>query len=136
MPGLVHDMSASGATVFIEPVSVVDANNDIKMLQSSERDEIRRILFELSGEAGNFSESIKHSYESAVQLDLIFAKAHLAYKMKASKPILNNEGITVLKKARHPLLDSKKRCLSIFRSVKSSILLLSPARTRAVKPFL
>ena len=108
VPGLVHDMSASGATVFIEPVSVVDANNDIKMLQSSERDEIRRILFELSGEAGNFSESIKHSYESAVQLDLIFAKAHLAYKMKASKPILNNEGITLLKKARHPLLDPKK----------------------------
>ena len=108
VPGLVHDMSASGATAFIEPVSVVDANNDIKMLQSSERDEIRRILFELSGEAGNFSESIKHSYESAVQLDLIFAKAHLAYKMKALKPILNNEGITVLKKARHPLLDSKK----------------------------
>ena len=69
VPGLVHDMSASGATVFIEPVSVVDANNDIKMLQSSARDEIRRILFELSGEAGNFSESIKHSYESAVQLD-------------------------------------------------------------------
>lgn len=108
VPGLVHDMSASGATVFIEPVSVVDANNDIKMLQSSERDEIRRVLFELSGEAGNFSESIKHSYESAVQLDLIFAKAHLAYKMKASKPILNNEGITLLKKARHPLLDPKK----------------------------
>ncbi len=73
VPGLVHDMSASGATVFIEPVSVVDANNDIKMLQSSERDEIRRILFELSGEAGNFSESMKYSDESAVQLDLIFA---------------------------------------------------------------
>lgn len=105
--GLVHDMSSSGATVFIEPVSVVDANNEIKMLESRERDEIRRILFELSAEAGTFAESIKHSYESAVMLNLIFAKAHLAYKMKASKPILNNEGIIHLKKARHPLLNPK-----------------------------
>lgn len=105
--GLVHDMSSSGATVFIEPVSVVDANNEIKMLESRERDEIRRILFELSAESGTFAESIKHSYESAVMLNLIFAKAHLAYKMKASKPILNNEGIIHLKKARHPLLNPK-----------------------------
>lgn len=105
VPGLVHDMSASGATVFIEPVSVVDANNEIKILESREREEIRRILFELSTEAGSFSESIKSSYDSAVMLNLIFAKAHLAEKMKASMPLLNKDGIIELNKARHPLLN-------------------------------
>lgn len=108
VPGLVHDTSSTGATVFIEPASVVDANNDIKVLQGKERDEIMRILYELSAESGDFAESIKHSYESAIRLNLIFAKAHLAYKMKATKPILNNEGIICLKKARHPLIDHKK----------------------------
>ncbi len=108
VPGLVHDTSSTGATVFIEPASVVDANNDIKVLQGKERDEIMRILYELSAESGDFAESIKHSYESAIRLNFIFAKAHLAYKMKATKPILNNEGIICLKKARHPLIDPKK----------------------------
>lgn len=108
VPGLVHDTSSTGATVFIEPASVVDANNDIKVLQGKERDEIMRILYELSAESGDFAESIKHSYESAIRLNLIFAKAHLAYKMKATKPILNDEGIICLKKARHPLIDPKK----------------------------
>lgn len=105
VPGLVHDMSASGATVFIEPVSVVDANNEIKILESRESEEIRRILFELSTEAGSFSEGIKSSYDSAVMLNLIFAKAHLAEKMKASMPLLNEDGIIELNKARHPLLN-------------------------------
>lgn len=108
VPGLVHDTSSTGATVFVEPSSVVDANNDIKVLQGKERDEIMRILFELSAEAGEFAESIKHSFNCAVMLNLIFAKAHLAYKMKATKPILNNEGIIQLKKARHPLIDKNK----------------------------
>lgn len=108
VPGLVHDTSSTGATVFVEPASVVDANNDIKVLQGKERDEIARILFELSAEAGEFSESIKHSFDSAVMLNLIFAKAHLAYKMKAIKPLLNKEGVINLKKARHPLIDPKK----------------------------
>lgn len=108
VPGLVHDTSSTGATVFVEPASVVDANNDIKVLQGKERDEIIRILFELSAEAGEFAESIKHSFDSAVMLNLIFAKAHLAYKMKATKPLLNKEGIINIKKARHPLIDPKK----------------------------
>ncbi len=108
VPGLVHDTSSSGATVFIEPVSVVEANNDIKMLQGREREEIARILYELSSEAGNFASSIKMSYEAAVSLNLIFAKAHLADKMKALKPIVNTEGEINLKKARHPLIDKKK----------------------------
>ena len=108
VPGLVHDTSSTGATVFVEPSSVVEANNDIKGLQGKERDEIMRILYELSAQAGEFADSLKHSFDSAVMLNLIFAKAHLAYKMKATKPILNNEGIVYLKKARHPLIDPKK----------------------------
>lgn len=108
VPGLVHDTSSTGATVFIEPSSIVEANNDIKVLQGKERDEIMRILFELSAEAGEFADTVKRSYESAVMLNLIFAKAHLAYKMKGSRPLLNNEGIIELKKARHPLIDKNK----------------------------
>ncbi len=106
--GLVHDTSSSGATVFIEPAAVVEANNEIKVLQSKEREEIERILFELSVEAGSFYQGIKSSYECAVELNLIFAKAKLAYDMKATMPILNDEGIINLKSARHPLIDPKK----------------------------
>ena len=103
--GLVHDTSGSGATVFIEPAAVVEANNEIKVLESKERDEIERILTALSAEAGLQGESIKASYRCAVELDLIFAKARLAYAMNAVCPALNDEGITDLKKARHPLLN-------------------------------
>ncbi|MCD7722424.1 MAG: endonuclease MutS2 [Clostridiales bacterium] len=106
--GLVHDTSSSGATVFIEPASVVQANNEIKILQGQERDEIQRILLELSGEAACFAENINISYSAAVQLDLIFAKASLAFKMKAAKPQLNEDGVIDLKKARHPLLEPQK----------------------------
>lgn len=106
--GLVHDTSSSGATVFVEPMAVVEANNEIRVLQGKEHDEIERILTELSAEAGTYAEEIKYGYEAALELNLIFAKAQLAYKMKASVPLLNDEGITELKKARHPLLDAKK----------------------------
>ena len=106
--GLVHDTSSSGATVFIEPAGVVEANNEIKVLQSKERDEIDRILSELSAEAGSFYETIKASYECAVDLDVIFAKARLAYDMKACVPTLNGKGKINLIKARHPLIDPKK----------------------------
>lgn len=106
--GMVHDTSGSGATVFIEPQAVVDANNEIKVLQSKEKDEIERILSELSVMTGEFQDTIKISFDAATSLDLIFAKAHLAYKMKASRPILNADGEIELKKARHPLIDSRK----------------------------
>ncbi len=105
--GMVHDTSGSGATVFIEPAAVVEANNEIKVLESREIEEIERILAELSQMAGEFEDTIKISFESSVTLDLIFAKAHLAYKMKASRPILNNDGEILLKKARHPLIDPR-----------------------------
>lgn len=106
--GLVQDTSDSGATVFIEPMSVVDANNEIKELMGKEREEIERILTELSEEAGAIYNETKLSYESAVYLDLVFAKAQMAYSMKAAAPSLNNEGVIDLKKARHPLIDPKK----------------------------
>ena len=106
--GLVHDTSGSGATVFVEPLAVVEANNDIRVLQGKEKEEIDRILAELSAEVGDYAETVKNNYECLTELDLIFAKAQLAYKMKASVPILNTQGITVLHRARHPLLDPKK----------------------------
>ncbi|MBR1810309.1 MAG: endonuclease MutS2 [Clostridia bacterium] len=106
--GLVHDTSGSGATVFIEPAAVVEANNEIKVLQSKERDEIERILTALSAEAGLQRASIQNSYRNAVELDLIFAKARLAYAMNAMCPALNDSGIVELKKARHPLLEREK----------------------------
>lgn len=106
--GLVHDTSSSGATVFVEPMAVVEANNEIRVLQGKEQDEIERILAALSVEAGEYADEIKYSYETVLELNLIFAKAQLAYKMKASVPELNDTGITELKNARHPLLDAKK----------------------------
>ncbi len=108
VPGLVHDTSASGATVFVEPMSVVEANNEIRVLRSDEQEEISRILLELSGEAGSFADSIIESYKYAVQLDLIFAKAQVAYKMKAVVPQVGEDGKIVLHSARHPLIAKEK----------------------------
>ncbi|MBQ7687797.1 MAG: endonuclease MutS2 [Clostridia bacterium] len=107
VPGLVHDVSGSGATVFIEPMAVVEANNEIRVLKGKEAEEIARIIAELSAAVGDCADAIKHNYQSLVELNLIFAKGQLAYKMKASLPRLNTAGRTVLNKARHPLLDPK-----------------------------
>ena len=108
VPGLVHDTSASGATVFVEPMSVVELNNEIRVLRSDEQDEIARILLELSGEAGSFADSIIESYHYAVELDLIFAKAQVAYKMKAVVPQVGEDGKVALHAARHPLIAKEK----------------------------
>lgn len=108
VPGLVHDTSSSGATVFIEPMGVVQANNDIKMLRAKEEEEIERILFELSANAGEFADSIIHSYENLANLNLIFAKAELAYSMKATMPVMNDSGVVDIKQARHPLISKDK----------------------------
>ncbi len=108
VPGLVHDTSASGATLFIEPMGVVQANNDIRVLLAKEDAEIERILQELSALAGSAADRIIESYRCLCELDVIFAKADLAYKMKATVPILNDKGLIELKKARHPLIDAKK----------------------------
>ena len=106
--GLVHDTSSSGATVFIEPLAVVEANNEIRLLQSQERQEMDRILQALSAQVGERAEEIRQSYDLVVELDLYFAKAALAQKMKAAVPILGQDGVVDLKRARHPLIDSGK----------------------------
>ena len=108
VPGLVHDTSSSGATVFVEPMSVVEANNEIRVLEVQEKEEIERILQELSQEVGGFADALCGGYEAAVELNVIFAKASLAYDMKATLPHLNREGKIVLKSARHPLIDRRK----------------------------
>ncbi len=105
--GLVHDTSSSGSTVFIEPMGVVQANNDIRVLESKEQAEIERILYELSASCGNHADEIIESYNFAVELNVIFAKAQLGYKMKAVKPKMNDKGEIDLKEARHPLIDPK-----------------------------
>ncbi len=108
VPGLVHDTSASGATVFIEPMSSVEANNELRVLESKEEAEIERILAALSAEVGSFADGIIADYTAVTELDLIFAKARLAYRMKAMRPALTDDGHILLHGARHPLLDPQK----------------------------
>ncbi len=108
VPGLVHDTSSSGATVFIEPMGAVEANNELKVLRSKEEAEIERILFALSAEVGNFATAIIGDYRILLELNVIFAKAQLAYKMKAMKPRLTDDGCTVLRHARHPLIPADR----------------------------
>lgn len=107
LSGIVHDTSATGSTVFVEPMSVVETNNEIRVLKLREKEEIDRILAELSAEAGSFSDTTVKSYKAVVDLNLIFAKAKLAYKMKAIVPKINNNGKIYLKNARHPLINYK-----------------------------
>jgi DNA mismatch repair protein MutS2 len=108
VPGLVHDTSASGSTVFVEPMGAVEANNRVKVLLSEEKKEMERVLAVLSAEAGNFADTIIRGYGLAVQLNVVFAKASLAYRMKATRPKLNDRGRIVLHKARHPLIAKDK----------------------------
>ncbi len=105
--GLVHDISSSGQTVFIEPMQVVEANNEIKELQAREKKEIERILAELSSDAASFEDDIVRDFDILARLDLIFAKARLSYLLKAEEPQLSKDGAVSLKSARHPLLDRK-----------------------------
>ena len=107
VPGLVHDVSATGSTYFIEPMSAVNANNALRELELKEKKEIERILAELSSEAAAHREDINLDYAMLVQLDVIFAKAKLAYRMRAWAPLMNDQGRIDLRKARHPLIDPK-----------------------------
>ena len=108
IPGLVHDVSATGSTYFIEPMSAVNANNALRELELSEQKEIERILAELAAEVASYSEAISDNVKFLVRLDVIFAKARLAYRMQAWEPIMNDEGIVELRNARHPLIDPVK----------------------------
>ena len=108
IPGLIHDVSATGSTFFIEPMSSVNANNALRELLLREKKEIERILAELSAEAASFLETIGQDYTLLVGLDVIFARAKLSFAMKAIEPVIRTDGSLELKQARHPLIDAKK----------------------------
>ncbi len=106
--GIVHDISASGGTVFIEPESVVNANNELHELEVKEKAEIARILAELSAMAAELSQELLYNFDTLIHLDFVFAKAKLALDMKAVLPALNREDKVLIKDGRHPLIDRKK----------------------------
>ena len=107
VPGLVHDVSATGSTYFVEPMSAVNANNALRELEIKEKKEIERILAELSSEAAAHQENINLNFTMLVRLDVIFAKAKLAFRMRAWAPQMNDQGRVELRNARHPLIDQK-----------------------------
>ncbi|MCH3958939.1 MAG: endonuclease MutS2 [Selenomonas sp.] len=103
-PGLIHDQSASGSTLFIEPMAVVELNNDVKQLTLAEQQEVQRILRQLSNQISRDRETLTDNSDVLADVDFAFAKAKLAIDMDAVRPLLNTEGRTVLKNARHPLI--------------------------------
>lgn len=105
--GLIHDTSASGATVFIEPLSVVELNNQIKLLEGEEKDEIERILSMLSQRVAGFCDALSLDFYNVVELSIIFARAELSYKMEGVEPKISEKGELVFNRARHPLLDRR-----------------------------
>ena len=107
VPGLVHDVSSSGSTFFIEPMGVVKANNELRELLAREKKEIERILAELSAQCATYQEDIREDYQLLVWLDCIFARGQLSLKMNCTQPRLSDKFLR-LRKARHPLLDPKK----------------------------
>ncbi len=108
VPGVVHDSSASGATLFVEPMAAVEINNKLRELHSQEKDEIERILMELSSLVSEYADDVSTNYKIIIDLDFAFAKGKLSRKMNASIPELNHDGIINIKKGRHPLIDPKK----------------------------
>ena len=108
VPGMIHDQSSTGSTLFIEPSAVVKLNNDLKEIQLKEEQEILVILARLSSEAGEHRESILYNYQILTELDFIFARAKLAIAQNATAPVYNEDGIINIRGGRHPLLDKKK----------------------------
>lgn len=105
--GIVHDTSSTGATLFIEPASVVEANNKIRELEIEEKREVERILHDFSGKIAQIGESLFENIKFLSKLDIVFAKAKYAVEINAMKPNVNDDGIVNLRKARHPLIDPK-----------------------------
>ncbi len=108
VPGLVHDTSSTGATVFVEPAQVVEINNQLKVLEGREEQEIERILYDLTAKVAAIGGVIRQDYDMLTALDFIFARAKLSYKLNASAPLFRESGGVKLVRARHPLLDQKK----------------------------
>lgn len=107
VPGMIHDQSSTGSTLFIEPSAIVKLNNDLKELQLKEEQEILVILARLSNEAGDYREAITYNYKILSELDFIFARAKLAIAQNATIPVYNENGIIHIRGGRHPLLDKK-----------------------------
>ena len=131
--GLVHDTSATGSTLFIEPMSVVDANNEIRILKSEEQAEIERIITAMSEQVGMFAEQLSVNIECMVKLEEYFAKSNLAAKMKAVTPDITEEPVLKLNKARHPLIPAEK---VVPTTIVVSETLSSPAPTPAERRYL
>ncbi len=107
-PGMIHDQSSSGSTLFVEPMAVVKLNNDLKELEIREQEEIERILADLSNQAGLETDNLDNNVRTIARLDFIFARASLSKQMKGTEPAFNDRGIINIKKGRHPLIDPKK----------------------------
>lgn len=108
MKGLIHDTSSSGATIFVEPMAIVDANNELRMLQSKEEHEIEKILFSLSSDVSAASESLRLNYLNITELAFSFACAELSARMHASEAVVSGDRSLDLRRARHPLIDPQK----------------------------
>lgn len=130
IPGLLHDRSASGATIYIEPYAVVEMNNEIKSLCAQEEAETERILQAFTSEIHSRLAAISRSYDAVIQLDCIFAKASYAKAVKAVKPEYNNDGILDIRNGRHPLIDKEKVVpVSVKLGTDYNILIISGPNT-------
>lgn len=108
IPGLVHDQSTSGSTLFVEPMQIVELNNELKVELVNEQLEIEKILRNFSNQIEGCADGITYSYNTVVDMDMVFAKAQLAREYKATKPELNEDGVIDIRAGRHPLIDQKK----------------------------
>lgn len=108
IPGLVHDQSASGSTLFVEPMQIVELNNELKVELVNEQLEIEKILRNFSNQIEGCADGITYSYNTVVDMDMVFSKAQLAREYKATKPELNEDGVIDIRAGRHPLIDQKK----------------------------
>ena len=108
VPGMIHDQSSTGSTIFVEPMAIVKLNNEIRELELKEEKEIEIILSQLSEEAAQYRENIRYDLETMVDLDFIFARGFLAMEQNANQPVFNSEGYINIRKGRHPLIDKKK----------------------------
>lgn len=130
MPGMVHDQSSTGSTVFIEPAAVVKLNNDIRELELKEQAEIEVILADLSAKAAEYTDSLLSDYEILTNLDCIFAKALLSRHFNCSRPVMNNKGIVNIKKGRHPLIEPHTVVpIDIYLGTDFSLLIITGPNT-------
>lgn len=129
VPGLIHDTSGSGATLFIEPMAILEVNNELRVLRNCEADEIERILTEMSREAADFADNIRLSFDAVVLLDLYFCKAKYAFDLKAVVPKVNDRGRCLLKNARHPLLKNRAVPITVMLGKSFDTLIITGPNT-------